>query len=168
MLIENAFHYLPEVLSGSNYSVQEYEAGILNAISLAVLQELNARNIPNPLSSITVERPYSKSGFDRPDGASTKRHLRADLYIDITRNYVATEALSRFGWRHRCFLEAKLLRQDKCPSTINAAHLLADLIRLCSLASPYVSGKTSSGAYKPSPCGGQQTPDGKYTDLCVG
>jgi hypothetical protein len=39
MLIENAFHYLPEILCGSNYAVQEYEAGIVNAVSLAVLQE---------------------------------------------------------------------------------------------------------------------------------
>jgi hypothetical protein len=168
MLIENAFHYLPEILSGSNYAAQGYEAGIVNAVSLAVLQELNARNIPNPLSSLTVEKLYSKDGFDRPDAKPGKRHLRADLFVDVTRNHVATEALSRFGWRHLNFLEAKFFRPGAAPSTTNAALLLGDLIRLCCLTPPTVNGWNHFKNQKPSPCDGKPASDGKYHDICVG
>jgi hypothetical protein len=168
MLIENAFHYLPEILSGSNYAVQEYEAGIVNAVSLAVLQELNARNIPNPLAVLTVERPYSREGFERPDGKQERRHLRADLFVDISRNHVSTEALSRFGWRHLNYLEAKFFRPGCGPSTSNAALLLADLIRLCCLTPPWVKGWNAGKHSRPCPCAGVLDPSGKYTDICVG
>lgn len=165
MLIENAFHYLPEILCGSNYAIQEYEAGIVNAISLAVLQELNARNVPNPLASLTVEKLYSKDGFDKPDASPGKRNLRADLFVDVTRNMIATEALSRFGWRHKNFLEAKFFRPDVSPSTNNAALLLGDFIRLCCLTPPVVNGWNAA---KVSPCEGPTANDGNYKDICVG
>ncbi len=168
MLIENAFHYLPEILCGSNYAIQEYEAGIVNAISLAVLQELNARNVPNPLASLTVEKLYSKDGFDKPDASPGKRNLRADLFVDVTRNMVATEALSRFGWRHKNFLEAKYFRPDVAPSTNCAALLLGDFIRLCCLTPPVVNGWDNQAHPKPSPCEGAPSPNGKYKEICVG
>jgi hypothetical protein len=116
MLIENAFHYLPEILSGSNYAAQDYEAGIVNAVSLAVLQELNARNVPNPLAGLSVEKLYSPLGFGRPDNISNKkRHLRADLFIDTSRTMIGSEGLSRFGWRHKNYLEANFLGQTVHP-----------------------------------------------------
>src|ERR1700677_1354754 len=168
MLIENAFHYLPEILCGSNYALQEYEAGIVNAISLAVLQELNARNVPNPLASLTVEKLYSKTGFDRPDGDTKKRHLRADLFVDTSRTFVATEGLSRFGWRHKNYLESKFFRPGGPASTTNAALLLSDVIRLCCLVPPTVEGWHRTHNRKPSPCDGDPALDGRYTDICVG
>lgn len=48
MLIEQAFLALPEILHGWGYQDQDYEAGLVNAFSLALLQVLNGRNAPNP------------------------------------------------------------------------------------------------------------------------
>ena len=169
MLIENAFHYLPEILSGSNYAAQDYEAGIVNAVSLAVLQELNARNVPNPLAALSVEKLYSPTGFDRPDDHPTKkRHLRADLFVDTVRTLVASEGLSRFGWRHKNYLEAKFFRPGSASSTINAALLLGDVIRLCCLVPPTVLGWNRKTKPNSSPCDGIPAEDGKYRDICVG
>ncbi len=168
MIIENAFHYLPEILCGSNYAAQKYEAGIVNAVSLAVLQELNARNVPNPLAALTVEKLYSEDGFDRPDELAKRRYLRADLFVDTTRTFLGTAALSRFGWRHQNYLEAKFFRPDKAPSTLNAADLLGDLIRLCCMVPPRVHGWNNPRHPKPSPCDGSPAADGRYADICVG
>lgn len=169
MLIENAFHYLPEILCGSNYAAQGYEAGIVNAVSLAVLQELNARNVPNPLAALAVEKLYSKEGFDRPDGVQNKRrNLRADLFVDTARTFVASEGLSRFGWRHKNFLEAKFFRPGGASLTNNAAFLLGDVIRLACLVPPMVLGWDNKRRPKPSPCDGNRSPDGKYVGICVG
>jgi len=169
MLIENAFHYLPEILSGSNYAAQDYEAGIVNAVSLAVLQELNARNVPNPLAALSVEKLYSSAGFERPDNhPDKKRHLRADLFVDTSKTFVASEGLSRFGWRHKNYLEAKFFRPGGASSTNNAALLLGDVIRLCCLVPPVVVGWNRKKNPKPSPCDGAPSADGRYRDICVG
>ena len=169
MLIENAFHYLPEILSGSNYAAQDYEAGIVNAVSLAVLQELNARNVPNPLAALSVEKLYSSTGFERPDNnPDKKRHLRADLFVDTSKTFVACEGLSRFGWRHKNYLEAKFFRPGSASSTNNAALLLGDVIRLCCLVPPMVAGLRRKKNPKPSPCDGDPSADGKYSEICVG
>ena len=165
MLIENAFHYLPEILTGSNYAAQGYEAGIVNAISLAVLQELNARNVPNPIAALTVEKLYNENGFERPDASPKKRYLRSDLFVDTSRTFVATAALGRFGWRHRNYVEAKFFRPGGPPSTTAAAVLLGDLIRLCSLTPPVVSSNRHNRL--PSPCAGALSADGKYKEICV-
>jgi len=136
MILENAFGYLPEILTGSNYAAQAYEGGIVTAVALAVLQELNARNVPNPLSNICVEKLYDMNGFDRGADSSKKRYLRADMYVDLSRMWVGSKELSRFGWRHKNWLEAKYFRKDKLSSTTACTHIAADLIRLCSLVSP--------------------------------
>lgn len=169
MIIESAFGYLPEVLTGSNYAVQKYEAGIVTAVSLAVLQELNARNVPNPLSTLSVEKLYSNDGFTRPVGfpkEGTPRYLRADLFLDTSRTFAATQALARFGWRHRNWLEAKFFRKGKSSSTTNAALLFGDLLRLCALVPPEVVKKRGADQL-PSPCD-ILSENGNYTDLCVG
>jgi hypothetical protein len=167
MLIENAFHYLPEILCGSNYAVQEYEAGVVNAISLAVLQELNARNLPNPLSALTIEKLYSPKGFERPDDPTKSRYLRADLFVDTLRSRIATTALARFGWRHKNYLEAKFFRVGTA-STLNAADLLGDVIRLCVLVPPTVIGWNRTKNRVPSPCEGAPSATGEYSGICVG
>lgn len=176
MIIENAFGYLPEILTGSNYGAQDYEAGIVNAVSLAVLQELNARNAPNPLSFLTIEKLYNIKGFTDPNGKP--RYLRADLFLDSSRLHVGTEALSRFGWRHKNWLEAKFLRTSKnkdkdkdkdkdknrpnTPTTTSAALIAADIIRLCTLVLPETNKRDANNPYS------YPSTDGKYTDLCTG
>ncbi len=72
MIIEQAFVALPELLLGNYYAVQEYEAGIVGVLRMAILQELNGRNVSHPIQHLQAERRYD-SGAPR----------RVDLYVDI-------------------------------------------------------------------------------------
>jgi hypothetical protein len=139
VLIEQAFILLPEILHGSGYQQQNYEAGLVGAFSLALLQALNGHNTPNPIGCLQHERPYRANGVY--EGAQNPRYLRADLFLDIARLYVANRRLSQYGWRHHAWLEAKFLRNQAGPQgnthsgnkTAHAAAFLADLIRLAAL-----------------------------------
>lgn len=161
MILENAFGYLPEILTGSNYAAQDYEAGIVTAVALAVLQELNARNVPNPLSNICIEKLYDLEGFNRGHDINKKRYLRADMNIDLSRMLVGSGGLAKFGWRHKNWLEAKFFRKGKISSTIACTHIAADLIRLCSLVPPEINGKEKKG-----PISNPETL--KFSNLCTG
>jgi len=154
MIVEQAFWYLPEVLLGSGYQRQDYEASIVGAMSLALLQELNGRNAPNPLSFLKSERLYEIDGF--PVVGGDNRPLRADLYLNTGKLFVANKGLAEFGWRHRSWIEAKFFR-DGVPKnnpnakaangTVNTASILADLIRLVSLVSETPGTPSSSARY---------------------
>ena len=164
MIFENAFSYLPEILAGSSYYEKNYEASIVNAFSLAVLQALNARNVSNPLSVIDAERFYGDT--DNP------RHLRADLFVNISSMSVGSQELARFGWRYQNWLEAKFFRKIAGKATFNSTcakiDLAADIVRLCTLATPFVSySPKESKRYFPDIMA-QNSPDGKYQNLCTG
>ena len=138
MIFENAFSFLPEILVGRGFLRKRYEASIVNAFSLAVLQSLNARNLPNPLSAIEVEKAYDRFGFKSAKSAVTCRHPRADLFVNIYNAGVASQGLSLFGWRHYNWLEAKFFRRNedgepKVPSTNAVLSVAEDLFRLCAL-----------------------------------
>lgn len=163
MILENAFGYLPEILTGSNYAAQEYEGGIVAAIALAALQELNARNIPNPISNLCIEKLYDPNGFDRGEDASRPRYLRADLHVDLSRVWVGSRGLARFGWRHRNWVEAKFLRRKKIPSTTACALVAADLLRLCALVPPESRSPGRSGFTGPLDSGRLRA-----SNLCTG
>lgn len=74
MIIEQAFVSLPELLLGNHYAVQDYEAGIVGVLSMAILQELNGRNAVHPIQHLQAERRY--------DPGSPRR---VDLYVNVTR-----------------------------------------------------------------------------------
>src|ERR1039457_333080 len=105
MILEQAFFALPEVLHGSGYQQQDYESGLVSALSQAVLQVLNGRNVPNPIACIQNERLYRPNGLYH--GLDQPRYLRADLFLDVSRLHVANRRLSQYGWRHRIWIEAK-------------------------------------------------------------
>lgn len=132
MLLEQALFTLPEILVGSHYPKQEYEGGLVGALSLAVLQELNGRNGLNPLSFISTEKLYSIDGFGT---GGNVRYLRADLHLSLDRLRTGTQALASYGWRHSNWLEAKFFRVSAGtqPKTTNTGHLAADLLRLIAL-----------------------------------
>ena len=139
MLFEQAFYTLPEILHGSGYQKQDYEAGIINAFTLSVLQVLNGRNVNNPIGCIQTEKLYRKRG--RYSNLDKPRYLRADLYIDVSKLFVANRRLSQYGWRHNLWLEGKFLRRQTGPNydkhcgnkTNYVAQFLADIIRLSTL-----------------------------------
>ena len=56
MIIENAFLTLPELLT-SNYAHEDtFEETVAHFLSVAILMELNARNIPRPYEHVYKER----------------------------------------------------------------------------------------------------------------
>jgi hypothetical protein len=126
MLIEQAFHNLPEILVGSGYAKQDYqkgfEASIVGAFSLAVLQELNGRNAPNPISFLFAEKRY-------PD---IEPNLRADLFVNLSRLFTGSEDYADFGFRFSNWIEAKYFRKTggTPPITSNLGLIVADLLRL--------------------------------------
>lgn len=148
MLLEQAFHALPEVLCGSRYPGQDYESGIVTALTMAILQELNGRNVPNPLSCIQGERLYEDVGFS--SGAGSPRYLRADLVLNTGTLRVASKRLGEhYGWRHENWLEAKFFRSRKnvTNKTGPTASLLVDLLRLAVLVPEKAGSKSFRGRY---------------------
>lgn len=152
MLIEQSFFSLPEILHGSGYQSQSYESGLVSALTLALLQVLNGRNVPNPIGCLQSERLYRMRGFPQPVGKP--RYLRADLFADVSRLFVANKRLSQYGWRHHLWLECKFLRGqagddgnlhagNKSPAT---GAILADLLRLALLV-PETKNVTHSSRY---------------------
>ncbi|MCB1512261.1 MAG: hypothetical protein KDJ36_15280 [Hyphomicrobiaceae bacterium] len=142
MILEQAFHSMPEILTGYGFPSQEYEGGIVGAYSLAILQELNGRNVNNPIAAMQLEKPFrdrSKPIIAKDD--KTKRYLRCDLHLSGIPVRIGSAALSHYGWRHSNWVEAKFFRaftKDGKPrkstnQAVNTAHLLADLIRLMTL-----------------------------------
>jgi hypothetical protein len=125
MLIEQAFYNLPEILTGFGYAEKNYEAGIVSAYSLALLQELNGRNMNLPISAIYVEQPYFK-----PHG-----NHRCDLFIDLFRKlYVGSAEYSEFGFRYYNWMEAKFFRSTKSVQKVSS--LVTDIFRLLVLPEP--------------------------------
>lgn len=61
MIVEQAFIALPELLLGNYYAIQEYEAGIVGSLSMAILQELNGRNVSHPIQHLQAERRYDSA-----------------------------------------------------------------------------------------------------------
>ena len=151
MLIEQAFFSLPEILHGSGYQTQSYESGIVSALTLSLLQVLNGRNVLNPIGCLQSERLYRNDGVYRNGGVP--RYLRADLFADLSRLYVANKRLSQYGWRHENWLECKFLRDQAGEGNNHASNkspitgsVLADLLRL-GLLIPESGNKTHSSRY---------------------
>jgi hypothetical protein len=142
MIIEQSFVALPELLLGNRHLVQDYEAGIVSVLSMAILQELNGRNVSYPIQHLQAEKRY--------DPGSRRR---ADLYVNIRRLMVTNANLANFGWRHFNWVEAKFFRNKSSTqrhATNKAAYqgqVIADLIRLTCLV-PLTLGKPdSNGRY---------------------
>ena len=119
MLIEQAFFNLPEIMVGNGYIETEYEGGIVSAFSLALLQELNGRNIDNPISCINAEKRYDAS-----------YNYRSDLYINLTKTDLNNQYLRRYGFRQSNYLEAKFFRGTQSNTTDNVLKILLDLYRV--------------------------------------
>lgn len=146
MIIEQAFNTLPEILCGSRYPGQEYEGGVVIALTLAILQELNGRNVPNPLSCIKGECLYSDEGFS--SNSPKPRPLRADLVLDTFQIKAGSKRLgTQYGWRHNNWLEAKFFKRSKIDKQTATINLLCDLLRLSTLIKEVPGRLSSSGRY---------------------
>jgi hypothetical protein len=142
MIIEQAFIALPELLLGNRYAVQDYEAGIVGVLSMAILQELNGRNAVHPIQHLQAERRYDP-----------KSPRRADLYVNVRRLMIANRRLGSYGWRHHNWVEAKFYRNKSSVQrhatnkTTYQGQLIADVIRLTCLVPLDRGGRDSNGRY---------------------
>ncbi|ELX4209819.1 hypothetical protein QJ367_004507 [Vibrio vulnificus] len=143
MIFEQAFMALPEFLTGTPFKRYQFEGTVVTAFSMAVLQELNARNVPNPVSLLRSEVAY-------PIDIAK----RADLHIDLTNLNIFNEELESYGVYMNNWLEAKFCRigpkgKPVTPILDSTFLLLKDLIRLCSLVpdNQLLGDKSVSGRY---------------------
>lgn len=127
MIIEQAFMSMPEIMVGNGYVEQEHESGIVSSFSLAILQELNGRNLQNPISCIRAEEVFRDS--------NTGKHNRIDLLIDLEKLNVSSHRLLNYGFRHKNFLEAKFFRgeSEQINSSQNIKRIITDIYKLAIL-----------------------------------
>jgi hypothetical protein len=130
---EQALLALPEALTGSKYPEQTYEGGIVGIFNLALLQTLNGRNVPDPMSCIQCERPFrGRQPWPAPQGGRP-RYLRGDIFLDTRAIRNASKGLAAYGWRFENWIEAKFFRGASPNKQQNTSSLLADLLRIIAL-----------------------------------
>lgn len=150
LIFEQAFMAMPEFLTGTPFSEYQFEATIANAFSLAILQELNSRNVQNPISLLRSEVLYH----------GTSKH--ADVHINLSSLNIFNENLVSYGFYQDNWLEAKFFRlsnsgQPNIPPLHSTYLLLKDVLRLCMLVQDAPPGADSSSgryllhAYQDSP-----------------
>ncbi|HHX2498619.1 TPA: hypothetical protein ACU8BN_000350 [Neisseria subflava] len=146
MIIEQALMNLPETMVGAGFGHKNYEGSIVSAFSLAILQSLNSRNIPNPMSCIIAEYAYERT---------QSKNLRVDLKISLGKTFLGTRAYSNYGFRFENFIEAKyyqlsqsVTNTSKSNPTQNTVAVLKDIIRLILLpTTKHNNNKSNIGRY---------------------
>ncbi|MGQ7272245.1 hypothetical protein [Marinobacter nauticus] len=131
---------LPEFLTGAPFQEYKYEGTIVNAFSMAILQELNTRNVLNPVSALRGEVNYSSDST-----------WRADLHMDLRELRIFTDALRKYGYYEENWMEVKFFRKGESgkpvvPALKSTFLLLNDLIRLCTLVPDNLAGEKSKAA----------------------
>ena len=132
---------MPEFLTGTPFSAYQFEATISNAFTLAMLQELNSRNVQNPIALLRSEVSYP----------GTSKH--ADIHIGLKPLNIFNKDFASYGYYEDNWLEAKFCRLSTAgtpniPALTSTYLLLKDLLRLCMLvpdAPPNTD--SSSGRY---------------------
>ncbi len=135
MIVESAFFKLPELLT-RDYDLLRgtSEATVVHFLSIAILMELNARNVPRPFEHIEVEKPYP---IPKPaSGIAT----RADLFVDLAEAIprVIDGPMAQYGTRAKSWVEVKVffssIKHGSTPhKTANTGRIARDLLRLCLL-----------------------------------
>lgn len=123
MIIESALLKLPEILMGYEDTDGLYEANIANLFSMAILTELNARNIDNPLEKIQMEKRYT-----------TDKNIRCDMYLDFDK-VIPKDRLYKYGVYQKNWIEFKYfggINRNKGTETKseNAGSIVYDIFRL--------------------------------------
>ncbi|UZQ50472.1 hypothetical protein [Clostridium kluyveri] len=136
MIIESALFKLPEILMGYENTDGLYENNIANLFSMAILTELNARNIDNPLGKIQMEKRYDKD-----------INIRCDMYLDLTR-IIPEEKLSQYGIYQKNWLEFKYFgginrNNGNITKSKNAGKIMYDIFRLIN----YTDKNNKNGLY---------------------
>jgi len=123
LIVESAFLKIPEILLTHESPDMLYEANITNMFTNAVILELNARNIDNPMRKIHMEKRYNQ-----------KVNARCDVYLDFS-SFIEEQDFVGYGVRARSWVEAKYFgninrNKGNQTKTENAASIMYDLYRL--------------------------------------
>lgn len=125
-MLLSAFYKLPGLLASDFSAHANYEPYLVNLYSMAILTELNAYNIPNPLDVITLEKNYTNSP-----------KYRADMHIDLQKVF-DSGTVEAYGIKPKNWVEVKYysaLSRRKNDSEGGKAsrvgQLLNDILRLC-------------------------------------
>ena len=141
---------LPEFLLGTPYEQYKNEGSLVMAYSMAILQELNGRNVNNPISCLRGEAYYSVAPS-----------RRADIRMDLDSVGVLNDAMRRYCIKRHNWLEAKFFRSEDGEPVLDGTkavhYILKDLIRLSAFPDETEDGSTSSRyllhAYEGDPSG---------------
>jgi hypothetical protein len=140
MIFEQAFFALPEFLVGTGFTRYDSEGTLVMAYAMAVLQELNGRNVPAPVALISGEKPF-------PSCPSRC----ADLHLNYGAVGTHNPSLATFGVHNTSWLEAKFFRKrDGKPTsdTTSATYdILRDLLRLLCFPPHDVGAPINCGRY---------------------
>lgn len=129
MVIENAFWKLPEFLTSNFIHTETFEATVVHLFSVAILMELNARNIPRYFQHVATEKPYPTKGLnDRP--------IHADIFVNLNEAYPGHGYIDSYGTRYQNWIEAKAFlstvrKRSAPPLTENVGRIIRDLLRIC-------------------------------------
>lgn len=123
MIVESAFLKIPEILLTHESPDMLYEANITNMFTNAVILELNARNIDNPMRKIHMEKRYNQ-----------EINARCDVYLDFS-SFIDEKDFTGYGVREKSWVEAKYFgninrNKGTQTKTENAASIIYDLYRL--------------------------------------
>lgn len=121
MIIESAFMKIPEVLNFYGEEEYIYESNITNLFSNALVLELNARNIDNPLNKILFEKRYNPLV-----------NRRCDIYTNFD---FLNDNLYKYGYYKENFVEVKYFgnlnnKKGTQTKTENSGSLILDIYRL--------------------------------------
>ena len=122
MIIEGAFLKIPEILLNYDNKDDLYEANIVSLLTNAIILELNARNIDNPLMKLQLEKRYN-----------SEKNIRCDLYTYF--DFIKDNKLNEYGYFNENWIEVKYFgdldrAKGNQTKTENAANIMYDLYRL--------------------------------------
>jgi hypothetical protein len=144
MIIEGAFYKRPELLLGHAFPSWQYESTLTNHKAMAVLLELNARNISLPQGRIHIERPYP---VEKPGPAN-----RSDLYVDLDGVFAHGQWWPSYGIKAKNWVEVKFhggigRTSGTETKTGNAGRTVKDILRLCLFVEEERSRHRDNGRY---------------------
>lgn len=152
MIVENAFLKLPELLTSTYDHRDTFEATVGHFLAVAVLMELEARNIPLPYQHVLKEKPY-------PIRTTNGRPIHADILVNLNGVIETHGRMASYGVREQNWLEIKAFLSSTrststVPKTANAGKILRDLIRLCILPEELQGTIRQNGRYFLLVCSG--------------
>jgi hypothetical protein len=145
VFVENAFLKLPELLTSGDSPRDIFESTAVHLLAVAMLMELDSRNVSRAFEHVFTEKPYPHTGKDG-------RPIHADLQVSLEKAIPITQRMLAYGARELNWIEVKaylgsIRRNARPPRTANCGRIVRDLIRLCILPKELVGSIRQNGRY---------------------